>query len=143
MVFNFNPLLKTKVNNDTALCSCKYRSPRNLYFETLKLPDSKTILENSVCSSDATKRGEGQKVISFSIFGKNNLRYIQGLIKNIEAIKKYYPRQYIIRLYFDKQRMPNKNLLCGIYCEQPILDLCDINNIGKIFSKFFNLEIPK
>ena len=132
MVFNFNPLLKIKITRDNSLCHCKYSSPRNVYFERLKLPAQNTILEESVCSSDSTRRGEGQKVISFSIFGRNNTRYMRGLIKNIKAIKKYYPHQYIMRIYFDERRMDNQDFLCDIFCVEPKLDLCNVNNIGKL-----------
>ena len=132
MVFNFNPLLKIKTNRDNSLCHCKYSSPRNVYLKRIELQTQNTALEESVCSSDATRRGAGQKVISFSIFGKNNTRYLRGMIKNIKAIKKYYPHQYIMRIYFDERRMNNKDVLCDIFCIEPKLDLCNVNDIGKL-----------
>ena len=143
MVFNFNPLLKLKLNRDNSLCHCKYSSPRNIYLEGLEPPAHNTTLEVSVCSRDATRRGAGQKVISFSIFGKDSTRYMRGLLKNIKAIKKYYPHQYIIRIYFDERRIQNKNFLCDIFCVEPNLDLCNVNDIGKLSTRFCKLDIIK
>lgn len=135
MVFNFNPLLRIKKNRDKTLCYCKDSNPRNIFLERLKLPAKNKVLEESVCSSDATRRGGGQKVISFSIFGENNTRYMRGLLKNVKAIKKYYPGQYIVRIYFDERRTNNKEFLCDVFCTEPNVDLCNVNDIGKSLAK--------
>ena len=100
MVFNFNPLMKIKGIGDNKTCHCKFNSPR----ETLRQKFEQPLSENkheSVCSKEATRRGTGQKVISFSMFGKNSEWYIKGLLRNINAINRLYSPQYIIRRYYN------------------------------------------
>merc|ERR1712223_841951 len=90
---------------------------------------NKSEREMSVCSSDATRRGKDQKVIAYSIFGIDSSYYKKGFVRNVDAIKKYYPNQYIIRLYYNDQTMTDKNVLCDIYCQESSVDLCNVKTI--------------
>ena len=141
MVFNFNPLKRIKMSSDIVnQCNCKYDSPRKVYFERqVRARSNNTSRLSSVCSEAATERGKGQKVLSFSMFGQNKSHYINGLIKNIQAAKKYYGSEYLVRLYFEPKRIEKKHFkdkLCDLLCTEPSLDLCDVNNIGKVFQNF-------
>jgi hypothetical protein len=130
MVFNFNPLMKIKEKSDNKTCHCKFNSPRKTFKQKLEQPLSENKHE-SVCNEEATKRGPGQRVISFSMFGKNTALYLRGLLRNIDAIKKLYSPQYIIRLYYNELNLANKELLCSIFCTESNVDLCNVNDIGK------------
>ena len=130
MVFNFNPLMKIKGKSDNKTCHCKFNSPRKTFRQKFEQPLSENKHE-SVCSEEATKRGPGQRVISFSMFGENTTWYIKGLLRNINAINKFYSPQYIIRLYYNERNLDNKELLCTIFCTESNVDLCNVNDIGK------------
>ena len=69
------------------------------------------------------------------MFGEKqkNTYYMKGLLRNVEAIKKYYPSQYIVRIYFDEQQLSSKSKkwLCNIYCSELNVDLCEVNHISK------------
>ena len=137
MVFDFNPLIQIKEIQSDNGCKCKYNSPRNIYFSQLGWQKNMntTVREMSVCSGDATRRGKDQKVIAYSIFGKDSSYYMKGFVRNVDAIKKYYPHQYIIRLYYNDQTMTDKNVLCDIYCKESNIDLCNVKTIGRFFSR--------
>ena len=131
MVFNFNPLMKIKEKRDNTTCRCAYSSIRNTFFEKLEHPGNNGT--ESLCSFQATRRGAGQRVISFSMFGENVTGYyLKGLLKNINAIKKNYPHQYIVRLYYNEQNLVHKEILCDIFCTELNVDLCNVNDIGKL-----------
>ena len=134
-VFDFNPLLQIKNEQGVKACHCRYDNQRNKGRKELKSPPKHRFLEESVCSNDATRRGTGQRVISFSMFGEKqkNIYYMKGLLRNVEAIKKYYPSQYIVRIYFDEQQLSSKckEWLCNIYCSESNVDLCEVNHISK------------
>ena len=140
MVFNFNPLLQIKDTWGNTSCHCEQSSRRHKFFEKLRHKHLNKVIEESVCSKDATRRGEGQQVISFSIFGSNDIQYKTGLLKNIKSIKKYYPHQYIVRIYFDEQRTNIKEFLCDILCREPNIDLCNVNDIGKSYNSRDEIE---
>ena len=139
MLFNFNPFIQIKETLSESSCQCAYNSPRNVYFTRLEwqLEKNKTSSEKSVCSRDASKRGKDQKVISYSIFGEDSSQYMRGFVQNVNAVKKYYPHQYIIRLYYNDQTMTDKNVLCDIYCKESNVDLCNVKIIGRFFSRFY------
>ena len=129
MGFNLNPFMEIKEQRDNTTCHCKYSSPRNKILQKLEQPLSENKQE-SFCSDGATRRGAGQRVISFSMYGEDNKAYINGLLRNINAINKLYSPQYISRLYYSGQNMTNKELLCSIFCNESNLDLCDVNDLG-------------
>ena len=130
MVFDFNPLIQIKETHGASGCQCSYDSPRNIFFNRLELQldENKTSSEKSICSSDATRRGKDQKVVSYSIFGEDSSQYMRGFVQNVNALKKYYPHQYIIRLYYNDQTMTDKNVLCEIYCKESNVDLCNVEH---------------
>ena len=87
--------------------------------------------DESICSEEATRRGPGQRIISFSMYGENNKEYIEGLLRNIKAINEFYSPQYITRLYYSEQDLSNKEMLCTIFCNESNLDLCNVDAIGR------------
>ena len=129
MGFNCNTSTEIKEKRDDTTCHCKYDSPRNKILQMLEQPLSENKQE-SFCSDAATRRGAGQRVISFSMYGENNKQYIEGLLRNINAINKLYSPQYISRLYYSGRNLANKELLCSIFCNESNLDLCDVNDLG-------------
>lgn len=92
---------------------------------------------NSLCSDAASKRGKGQKVISYTYFGDpsskhhKEKKYYEGISKNILAIKKYY-KGWTMRIYHDfNLTHPHFRDLCKLSCSEPILDLCYVRNRPK------------
>ncbi|CAF0887610.1 unnamed protein product, partial [Brachionus calyciflorus] len=71
------------------------------------------------------KRGPNQKVISFSLFGKEKLYY--KLIYDIAyKIKKLYP-DHLIRIYHDESL--DKSFMCDLECSQRHVDFCNIKKL--------------
>ena len=97
-------------------------------------PFAETPIQNrSTCSQYATDRGPGQKVISFSFYGKLKSAYFNGIAGNLALIPLFYP-DYIMRLYLDINALKTEDDykdLCKLYCSDPNLDLCDVGKIGK------------
>ena len=99
----------------------------------------------STCSDSATARGPGQRVISFSFFGKHEKKgklshsalsstdnEFDGIMQNLKLVEKFYPA-YSMRLYTDisDETDPTRHSnLCDIYCNHPKLDICDVYNLG-------------
>ena len=97
-------------------------------------PLAETPVQNrSTCSQYATDRGPGQKVISYSFYGKLQSAYFNGIAENLALIQLLYP-DYIMRIYLDKNAIQTEDEyqdLCDLYCSEPNLDLCDVGEIGK------------
>ena len=142
MILKNNHLHNVQPFSSQNNCKCHVNSPRMKYFHQNFKNQIRVNLTSSMCSEDSTKRGDGQKVISFSMFGKHNKTqiYIKYLIRNIKAIRKYYGSEYVIRVYYDNnarrenmylQNLPeaeHKNgILCDLLCVEPSLDLCNVN----------------
>lgn len=71
------------------------------------------------------KRGPGQKVVSYSLYGKKAQYY--NLIQLIaKAVKKFYPN-YIMRIYYDDSI--DKSIICKYECLYENLDFCLVNNV--------------
>ncbi len=103
----------------------------------------------SLCSIKADKRGPGQRVISFCIFGKNpkesqdfNGRktkvtgYFNGVEKNLKKIRQLYP-DYTMRLYFNTQEFPPDSPTHQMFVNLERLndkyfDLCDVMDLESI-----------
>ena len=97
-------------------------------------PLAETPVQNrSTCSQYATDRGPGQKVISYSFYGKLQSAYFNGIAENLALIQLLYP-DYIMRIYLDKNAIQTEDEyqdLCDLYCSEPNLDICDVGEIGK------------
>jgi hypothetical protein len=60
------------------------------------------------------RRGKSQKVISYSLYGKNPI-YYNKLRKLTQSIKEKYP-EWIIRIYYDHSI--NQSIICEIECQK-------------------------
>ncbi len=107
-----------------SFCNCRKRP---------KLAENRQNQMVSMCSLDADFRGSGQKVISFSVFGKHPLQsgFVRGIGKNLRKIREIYPADYVMRLYFNSREIPRHSefhrMLCSNFCShQDYFDLCDV-----------------
>jgi hypothetical protein len=125
---NNKSLLKSRENNEDVKEIVK-KDP-NLDFQCQCKEISPSIPKNkSVCSDYSVNRGPGQKIISYSYYNGHDLA---GIEKNLEAISELYPG-YVMRVYHNNTRSDND--LCGLFCTNDNLDICDITNSGKIRNK--------
>jgi hypothetical protein len=88
----------------------------------------------SVCSAHATRRGAGQRVLSYAIYGpilRNG--YFRGIESNLRGMREHYPG-YVMRLYHDRSEEDEEGqrTLCGLYCANPELDLCYVRRLGSL-----------
>ena len=90
--------------------------------------------ENTTCDLyNVLRRGYGQKVVSYSLYGTNEL-YYKELKYLTELVRKFYPT-WIIRIYYDKTI--NSSVVCEYECLKDIktgeyvdiIDFCRINEI--------------
>ncbi|CAL4110134.1 unnamed protein product [Meganyctiphanes norvegica] len=94
----------------------------------------------STCSVEATLRGPGQYVVSFSSFGSFPSEYFDGIPPIIEQVRTLYPG-WVMRLYHDLDihEEHHRAWLCHLACTNPHLDLCNIRNLtglGDISSSY-------
>ena len=52
----------------------------------------------NLCSARSERRGRGQKVVSFSLWGPSNSGYWKGIVENLEVVEVHYPG-WVVRLY--------------------------------------------
>lgn len=70
------------------------------------------------------KRGQHQKIISYSLYGKNR-RYYINLERILETIPVMY-KGYFVRIYYD--HTINQTLRCELECKySSVVDFCNIN----------------
>ena len=84
----------------------------------------------STCSQRASERGNGQQIFSYTLFGKNQLKFVDGVKENLRGIKKFYPGA-IMRLYYEyssNQLNSIQRKLCQSFCQEANFDLCNVNN---------------
>lgn len=123
------PLHECLVQVELSPCSCI----RNI---TVRLPEPcpttapepllqhiKDSLGESACSDIATLRGAGQKVVSYSVGGKNSAEYVFGAQQLVPQVKEMYPG-WTMRLYTDASTNPY-TWMCPFVCTNPHLDMCD------------------
>lgn len=73
------------------------------------------------------RRGPGQKVISFSLYGQTrNLYYYTRLAQIVSQIKQLYKNEWLVRIYYDKSI--DMSIICELECSG-IVDFCNINEI--------------
>ena len=126
----FKPISESSYNLDTtelnSKCSCRGR-PVYIY-------EYNKDYETTTCDLyNVLRRGYGQKVVSYSLYGTNELYYKE--LKNLtELVRKFYPT-WIIRIYYDGTI--NSSLVCEYECLKDsktgeyvdIIDFCKINEI--------------
>ena len=93
---------------------------------------SEESIASTTCSKDLTALGDKQKVLAFTVYGGATFDsfkrdYFAGVEQNLKAIKKLYPSEYRMRLYYDVPK--NGSLfrrLCNLACNETRLDICDV-----------------
>ena len=94
----------------------------------------------SLCSDSSDERGKNQKIVSFSLFGNNEL-YTGGFRRNLQSVKNNYPG-YIMRLYHNyEQNSSMMKTMCEVFCDEPLLDLCDIK--GEVLKYAYSYDLTK
>ena len=124
---------KAKKKIPTATKETIKKFDQDCYCRKVTPLDDTPLQNRSTCSQYATDRGPGQKVISYSFYGKLESAYYNGIAENLALIQLLYP-DYIMRLYFDKNAVQTEDKyqeLCDLYCDEANLDLCDVGEIGK------------
>ncbi len=125
----------------TALVLAVYDVPvLNLDSETKNINTFK-----SLCSPKSDKRGSGQRVISFTIFGMIQDHYFDGIAANLEQIRKLYPK-YIMRLYFNSREIPKESRVFGKLLDleqsnKEYFDICNVKDVDSKFSGMFKIRV--
>ena len=124
-------------NSKSSSLSFVFDSACNCHRKLLtKSSSSSSLIKDEVfdvpsqCGDFASSRGPGQKVISFSLYGKRKRRYLEDLKINIKDVKAFYPG-YIIRLYMDGNFSDAKEVgnLCELSCANDHLDICPVHRL--------------
>jgi len=95
---------------------------------------SKEILESSLFTCDkfhSLKRGPSQKIISYSLYGKNE-KFYKNIEKIIESTSKYFP-DWVIRIYHDSSI--HKQTKCQFEChvnanKLSVVDFCNVEEMN-------------
>lgn len=115
--------------------------PKEVFLEECRC--TKKIYGNDIqdfntCSSSSLHRGKGQKVISYSFYGRHfsekeqERLYFTGIWNNLLMIKKHYP-DWTMRLYHNLgQKDSRHEALCFLTCHDPDFDLCDVKNLPNL-----------
>ena len=88
------------------------------------------------------RRGKNQKVIGYSLYGKER-RYYNLVLDNVELAEKRYP-SWIVRIYYNESVLPN--ISCLVECHQnrkknnSYYDNADFCNINKITNSIIDLN---
>ncbi|CAF0866477.1 unnamed protein product [Brachionus calyciflorus] len=78
------------------------------------------------------KRGPKQKVISYSLYGKN-LRYYKVISNLTQKVKEFYPG-HVMRIYHDDSI--NNSIICELECTNSHIDFCNIHKLPLSLDKF-------
>jgi hypothetical protein len=121
-------LTKTKwLNGFTKNCSCQQLHP---------VMAGKDI--KSLCSTRATERGFGQKIIAVSVFGPvENLMFsmdtsLKLLHLLLNEIRQVYADNWILRVYHDGKIFDSATV-CQFESQYSFIDFCNTTNIGLDF----------
>ncbi len=73
-------------------------------------------------------------MLSFSLYGPRDKRFIDGIEANVKAMKKHYPKGYTIRVYHDKswreEDREQMEDLCRVFCDnRDVVDLCSVRSL--------------
>lgn len=141
-----------KINNKSIYikdftCDCQ----KNITIKVKKINDKYDInlgFKRYTLNSDALptcnlgkslKRGPNQKIISYSLYGKNP-RYYNLLDNLIVKAKEFYP-SYVLRIYHDDSI--NISIICQIECSNSHIEFCDVQKLPQSLTeteKFINLQ---
>lgn len=109
------------ITNLHSNCSCTFRGAQN------------RDLFNSTCSGFRASRLNNQDVVSMSFFGDFKSRYLAGVEKNAEAVRRYYPG-WLMRVYVDGRKWREDDDLAGFGCQMmcrfDFLDFCDVADVA-------------
>lgn len=106
----------------------------NSYGDEMKkrvvLKESLDDLKREIVTCDlynVLKRGKNQRVIAYSLYGKNKIYYEQLQIIIEQILVKY--KNYTVRIYYDKS--VNETLRCYFECKyRDVVDFCDVNHFS-------------
>jgi hypothetical protein len=114
-----------------------YETRRNTKDDVIKLYSISTQeYENSILTCDhynTLRRGKHQKVISYSLYGRN--RFYYNKLKSLtQTIRKLYPG-WFMRVYYDDS--VDKSIICDIECTRDVetnelidnSDFCNVNSL--------------
>ena len=82
----------------------------------------------------ALKRGQHQKVLSFSV-NRSNQKYFNEFLKNIKSIQEVYPG-WIIRVYHDN--LIDQETVCQFECANSLIDFCRVNQLPNLIVNTVN-----
>ena len=120
-------ILKTKNINISGVFSIKCDKDSSCGCKPICTLSQSSQIMSGLCSDTSNSRGGNQKVISYSLFGEE-LLFAGRFEMNLAAVKKYYPG-YIMRIYHNyTQNSVMMKKLCDNFCQESILDLCDIKS---------------
>jgi len=78
----------------------------------------------SQCGGKALRRGAGQRVVSFSFYGRPKPRYLHGVKANLDALHLHFPG-WLLRLYVDHHSLDPATMHQLIdLASDPAMDLC-------------------
>ena len=86
----------------------------------------------STCDSFSSFRPNGQKIVSYSYFGKSDERtrthYLDQIRYRAQEISVAYS-DFVMRIYYHIEDEYSKEKLCDVWCENENVDLCDVENL--------------
>jgi hypothetical protein len=91
-------------------------------------------LQNVLFSCDyfhSLRRGIGQRVVSFSLYGRNP-KYQKNILKLASQIERYYPN-WLMRIYYDKSI--DQDLICEFECSSDRIEFC---NVSQMYTRLAN-----
>ena len=86
------------------------------YFRKSTLPNG----SQNLCSPASARKGDGQRVVSFSFYGDLTEQYWRGIRDNLELITDLYP-DWVVRLYVSREdnSLATVEQLCSLQCSSP------------------------
>ncbi|CAG0901313.1 unnamed protein product [Darwinula stevensoni] len=93
----------------------------------------------SICSTRATSRGRGQRVVSYSLFGslsdggRASYIYEEYVTELLQNVKEKYP-SWVMRIYtnYDPDIPDQREWMCGIQCNQSHVDFCFVDRLPQL-----------
>lgn len=97
------------------------------------------LLKNVVYPELGKAKQEGKKIISFSLFGGDNPKYIESAVLNVELVNRIYPN-WICRFYIDESI--SENVIKRLAINGTEIIRCDssLNHIPKTMWRFLALD---
>lgn len=123
----FNKILEKIIDNQTSVLS-------KTYLFNLTVTEAKKFTKT--CDLyNVLRRGLNQKIISYSLYGKNP-KYSQNLEGIVEIIREKY-KGYTARVHYDSS--VNETIRCHLECEYPdVIDFCNMNRFSTDLNQIFD-----